>query len=72
MITTKKLNTETCYLKIISFEFFSKFVQGDNRRLKRQAVEPGDEGDDLESVLSGISVNGIDIEVYGLWSMVYG
>ena len=61
MITTKKLNTETCYLKFISFEFLSKFVQGDNRRFKRQAVEPGDEDDDLESILSGISVNGMHV-----------
>ena len=62
MITTKKLNTETCYLKFISFEFLSKFVQGDNRRFKKQAVEPGDEDDDLESILSGISVNGMHAE----------
>ena len=37
-------------------------MQGDNRRLKRQAVEPGDEDDDLESILSGISVNGMHAE----------
>ena len=48
-------------MKFISFEFPLKFVQADHRRLKRQAVEPGDKDDDLESILSGISVNGMHV-----------